>query len=224
MVALYHQRGRAPQLRGGGLSTTRILENGSGCPDPSARSRRMGAGQGVGRAWVFLAAKLFFSEILKAYNLQPHNISPNSVLAIANHVALCEGHLGGRDDTMRASKDNLSSDALNKRLRVMIKIPCGVHSHACNFDIHTGGAGIALETLEEKDLGNLTQVPQSGNTNPEAASNMEAPEGPAPGKRKRGAASGPASKRVCETPSAATTKKAEKEKQRIKEIDTSKSS
>jgi hypothetical protein len=35
----------------------------------------------------------FFMEILKAYNLQPHNISPNSVLAITNHITLCEGHL-----------------------------------------------------------------------------------------------------------------------------------
>jgi hypothetical protein len=35
----------------------------------------------------------FFLEILKTYGLQPHNISPNSVLAICNHVTLCEGHL-----------------------------------------------------------------------------------------------------------------------------------
>jgi hypothetical protein len=35
----------------------------------------------------------FFSEILKAYGLHPHNISPNSILAISNHVTLCEGHL-----------------------------------------------------------------------------------------------------------------------------------
>ena len=35
----------------------------------------------------------FFLEILEAYGLQPHNISPNSVLAISNHVTLCEGHL-----------------------------------------------------------------------------------------------------------------------------------
>ncbi|KAK1627757.1 hypothetical protein QYE76_002072 [Lolium multiflorum] len=35
----------------------------------------------------------FFRKILKTYGLQPHNISPNSVLAISNHVALCEGHL-----------------------------------------------------------------------------------------------------------------------------------
>jgi hypothetical protein len=31
----------------------------------------------------------FFSEILMVYGLQPHNISPNSVLAISNHVTLC---------------------------------------------------------------------------------------------------------------------------------------
>jgi hypothetical protein len=36
----------------------------------------------------------FFSEIREAYKLQPHNIYPNNILAIANHVALCEGHLG----------------------------------------------------------------------------------------------------------------------------------
>jgi hypothetical protein len=35
----------------------------------------------------------FFSEILKAYELQPHHISSNSILAISNHVTLCEGHL-----------------------------------------------------------------------------------------------------------------------------------
>jgi hypothetical protein len=50
----------------------------------------------------------------------------------------------GRDDTMRASKDNLSSDALDKRIRVMIKIPRDVRSHMCNLDIHTDGARIAV--------------------------------------------------------------------------------
>jgi hypothetical protein len=40
----------------------------------------------------------FFLEILEAYKLQPHNISPNSILAITNHVALCEGHLRVRPD------------------------------------------------------------------------------------------------------------------------------
>jgi hypothetical protein len=50
----------------------------------------------------------------------------------------------GRDDTIFASKDNLSSDALDKRIWVMIKIPRDVHSHVCNIDIHTGGAGTAV--------------------------------------------------------------------------------
>ncbi|KAK1619354.1 hypothetical protein QYE76_024871 [Lolium multiflorum] len=35
----------------------------------------------------------------------------------------------GCDDNMRASKDNLSGHTLDKRIRVMIKIPRGVHSH-----------------------------------------------------------------------------------------------
>ncbi|KAK1649191.1 hypothetical protein QYE76_066996 [Lolium multiflorum] len=271
----------------------------------------------------------FFTEILMDYNLQPHNISPNSILAIANHVTMCEGHLQvtpdlplfqyffsvkketvlqtsslatcgsitfklrpdrvyphtdrhesvrsigffyvkdvsdpassktlpefkdgpasetpawtkcphisetpqltravgrickltkdvlsgkdltmswftkriqplqhrdrlmyqytGHNDTMRASKDNLSGDALDKRIRVMIKIPRDVRSRVCNFDIHTDGADTALEALEKKDLGNLTRVPHSGNTHPEAASDAEAPEAPAPAKRKRATGSG----------------------------------
>ncbi|KAK1649772.1 hypothetical protein QYE76_067577 [Lolium multiflorum] len=113
-----------------------------------------------------------------------------------------------RDDNMRASKDNLFGDALDKRIRVMIKIPRGVHTHV---------------SLEEKDLGNLTWVPHSGNTHPEAALDAEAPEAPAPAKRKRATASGPASKRAREAPSIKATKKAEKEKIFLSHIDTSKS-
>jgi hypothetical protein len=40
----------------------------------------------------------FFLEILEAYKLHPHNISLNNILAIANHVALCEGHLRVKPD------------------------------------------------------------------------------------------------------------------------------
>ncbi|KAK1648634.1 hypothetical protein QYE76_066439 [Lolium multiflorum] len=266
----------------------------------------------------------FFTEILKAYQLQPHNISPNSILAISNHVTLCEGHLRvtpelslfqyyfsvkkekvsqtsslatcgsitfklrpgriyprtdrhesvrywsggffylkdvsdpasskvlpefkdgpasetsawtqcphlsestqltratGRDDLMRASKDNLSADALDKRIRALIKIPRDLRIHVCNIDIHTNGSGIAA--LEEKDLGTLTRVPHAGNTDPEAASDAEAPEAPAPTKRKRGASSGPASKRARKAPTVAATRKAEAEKKCLKQIDTSKQS
>jgi hypothetical protein len=46
----------------------------------------------VERGFSFLPSD-FFTEILKTYNLQPYNISPNNILAITNHVTLCEGHL-----------------------------------------------------------------------------------------------------------------------------------
>ncbi|KAK1651552.1 hypothetical protein QYE76_069357 [Lolium multiflorum] len=233
----------------------------------------------------------FFLEILKAYGLQPHNISPNSVLAISNHVTLCEGHLRvtpelslfqyyftvkkerirqsselatcgtitfmirpgrvyphtdrhesarywsagffylkdltravrricklteegltgkdltlswftkriqplqhrdrlmfqytGRDDPMRVTKDNLSADALDKRIRVLIKVPRELHVHVCNKDIHMNGSGTALEALEENELGTLLRVPSTGNTDPEAASEAEAPEASRPARGRR---------------------------------------
>ncbi|KAK1627702.1 hypothetical protein QYE76_002017 [Lolium multiflorum] len=265
----------------------------------------------------------FFLEILKAYGLQPHNISSNSMLAISNHVTLCEGHLRvipelslfqyyftvkkerirqsselatcgtitfmirpgrvyphtdrhesarywsggffylkdasdpanvrklppfkncpatelptwshcphiseslqltravrrickqgltgkdltlswftkriqplqhrdrlmfqytGRDDPMRVTKDNLSADALDKRIRVLIKVPRELHVHVCNKDIHMNGSGTALEALEENELGTLLRVPSTGNTDPEAASEAEAPEASRPAKRKK---------------------------------------
>ncbi|KAK1682383.1 hypothetical protein QYE76_043231 [Lolium multiflorum] len=285
----------------------------------------------------------FFLEILKAYELQPHHISPNSILAISNHVALCEGHLRvtlelslfqfyfsvkkekiaqtstlatcggvtfklrpgactrtqivmnlcdtletyhppsetpawiqcphlsespqltqavrricklteeglsgkdltmswftkriqplqhrdrllfeytGREDSMCASKDNLSADALDKRIRVLIKVPRDLRIHVCNIDIHTNGSGTALEALEDKDLGTLTRVPHAGNTDPEVASDTEAPVAPAPSKRKRGASSGfgPTAKRTRDVASTAATRKAEAEKKCPKLIDTS---
>ncbi|KAK1666404.1 hypothetical protein QYE76_054563 [Lolium multiflorum] len=302
---------------------------------PGARSLTLEAGEWVlTRALVEHGFSLppsdFFLEILGAYKLQPHNISPNSILAIANHVALCEGHLrvkpdlalfqfffsvkqetvpqtsslancvsitfkirpgriyphtdrhesvrffylkdvadpaspktlsafkdgpasetsawttcpdisespalvrmvrqicklaesgllgkdltlswftkriqpiqhrerlmyeySGCNDTMCATKDNLSSDALDKRLQ--------------------------LDSLEEKDIGTLTRIPHTGTSNPEAASDAEIPKGAPPAKRKRVAASGSAAKRAREAPNAKATKKLEKEKLRLKEIDT----
>nr|XP_051229649.1 uncharacterized protein LOC127347510 [Lolium perenne] len=127
----------------------------------------------------------------------------------------------GRDDVMRASKDNLSADALDRRLRVLIKVPRDLRIHVCNMDIHTNGSGTALEALEENDLGTLLRVPHAGNTDPEVASDVEVPEAPRPSKRKRGASSSPATKRAREAPSTAATRKAEAEKKRLKLIDTS---
>ncbi|KAK1600776.1 hypothetical protein QYE76_017987 [Lolium multiflorum] len=304
----------------------------------------------------------FFREILKTYGLQPHNISPNSVLAISNHVALCEGHLRvtpelslfqyyfsvkkekirqtselatcgsvtfiirpgrvypptdrhesarywsggffylkdvsdpasdkklppfkncpatelpswallppllrlasadprcqadlqaygggadgkrpnpllvheadpalqhrdrlmfeytGRDDPMRATKDNLSADAIDKRIRVLIKIPRELHVHVCNKDIHTEGSGTALEALEENELGTLLRVPSTGHADPEATSEAEAPEAPRPAKRKKPAPSSPYAKRPRETLSIVATRKAEAEKKRLALINTS---
>ncbi|KAK1651598.1 hypothetical protein QYE76_069403 [Lolium multiflorum] len=90
----------------------------------------------------------------------------------------------GHDDPMRASKDNLSADAIDKRIRLLIKIPRDLHVHVCNKDIHTDGSGTALEALEEGNLGTLLRVPHAGNTDPEAASEAEAAEVPRPSKRK----------------------------------------
>jgi hypothetical protein len=81
-----------------------------------------------------------------------------------------------------------------------------------------------LEELEEKDLRTLIRVPHSSTSDPEAASDAEVPETSGPAKRKRAAPSGPTPKRAHETPSAAATRRAEKEKQRLKQIDTSKQS
>ncbi|KAK1616547.1 hypothetical protein QYE76_022064 [Lolium multiflorum] len=80
-----------------------------------------------------------------------------------------------------------------------------------------------VSALEEKDLGTLTRVPHAGNTDPEVASDTEAPAAPAPSKRKRGASSGsgPTAKRARDVPSTAATRKAEAEKKRLKLIDTS---
>ncbi|KAK1670947.1 hypothetical protein QYE76_059106 [Lolium multiflorum] len=275
----------------------------------------------------------FFTEILKAYGLQPHTISPNSILAINNHVALCEGHLWvtpelslfqyyfsvkkekvpqtsslstcgtitfklrpgriyphtdrhesarywsggffylkdvsdlasarvlpafkdgpasetpawtqcphlsestqltrahrdrlmfqytGRDDLIGASKDNLSSDAVDKRIRVLIKIPRDLRIHVCNMDIHTNGSGIALENLEEKDLGTLVRVPHSGTNEPRPLPTWRflKPQVP-PSAREL-------LPRPCPEACPRNTKcrgyGAEKEKQRLKKINTSKQS
>jgi hypothetical protein len=78
-----------------------------------------------------------------------------------------------------------------------------------------------LEALEEGELGTLLRAPQTGNTDPEAASEAEAPEAPRLSKRKKAAPSSPAAKRAREAPSIAATRKLEAEKKRLKMIDTS---
>jgi hypothetical protein len=38
----------------------------------------------------------FFSNLLKFYGLQLHNIAPNSLVSVAGYATLCEGYLGIR--------------------------------------------------------------------------------------------------------------------------------
>ncbi|KAK1691848.1 hypothetical protein QYE76_008545 [Lolium multiflorum] len=106
---------------------------------------------------------------------------------------------------MRATKDNLSADAIDKRIRVLIKIPRELHVHA----------------LEENELGTLLRVPSTGHADPEATSEAEAPEAPRPAKRKKPAPSSPYAKRPRETLSIAATRKAGAEKKRLALINTS---
>ncbi|KAK1642303.1 hypothetical protein QYE76_060108 [Lolium multiflorum] len=98
---------------------------------------------------------------------------------------------------MRATKDNLSADAIDKRIRVLIKIPRELHVH--------------LEALEENELGTLLRVPSTGHTDPEATSEAEAPEAPRPAKRKKPAPSSPYAKRPAKL-SASRYPKAEAER------------
>jgi hypothetical protein len=65
----------------------------------------------------------------------------------------------------------------------------------------------------------LTRIPHTGSSNPEAASDAKNLEAAPPAKQKRATASGSTAKRARETPSAKATKKLEKEKLRLKEID-----
>jgi hypothetical protein len=57
-------------------------------------------------------------------------------------------HYTGRDDLMRATKDNLSADTIDKRIRLLIKIPRELHVHVCNKDIHINGSGTAVCYLD----------------------------------------------------------------------------
>jgi hypothetical protein len=156
----------------------------------------------------------------------------------------------GRGDNMCATKENLSSGALDMVLLVTIKIPHEVHSHVCGHDIYTEGADplvsaffwlrpyfpfvlanlskdlslssifLQFKSLEEKDLRFLVRTPTVGTSNPEAASDAKESEVVPPTKRKRETSSSQKSKRLGATSSSKVTKNLEKQR-RLKEIDTS---
>ncbi|KAK1629057.1 hypothetical protein QYE76_003372 [Lolium multiflorum] len=125
---------------------------------------------------------------------------------------------------MRASKDNLSSDAVDKRIRVLIKIPHDLRIHVCNIDIHTNGSGIALEELEEKDLRTLIRVPHSGINDPEAASDAEIPETSGPCQAQENCPLRPCPEACPRNTKCCGYPDGGERKQRLKQIDTSKQS
>ena len=43
---------------------------------------------------VSLPISHFFLSVLNHFKVQPHNLSPNSILVLSNFAALCEGYLG----------------------------------------------------------------------------------------------------------------------------------
>ncbi|KAK1695829.1 hypothetical protein QYE76_012526 [Lolium multiflorum] len=83
----------AEELRSGRFPASRKLADSSGFLAPAPQDGEMVITKALVERGFSFPPSDFFSEILKAYGLQPHNISPNSVLAISNHVTLCEGHL-----------------------------------------------------------------------------------------------------------------------------------
>jgi hypothetical protein len=84
-----------------------------------------------------LPSSYFFPKILEAYNLQPHNISPNNILVIANHVAFYEGHLRVKPDLalfqlfFSVKKETIpQSSTLSNRGSITFKIrPGRIYAH-----------------------------------------------------------------------------------------------
>jgi hypothetical protein len=74
------------------------MASGFGCSLPCAQSQKLVLTKVLTKRGFSLPPSNFFLEILKTYQLHPHNISLNSLLAISNHVTLCEGHLRVKTD------------------------------------------------------------------------------------------------------------------------------
>src|SRR3954469_25443386 len=70
----------------------RAAPAGEVTPSPQAGEKGYFKAQLVGG--VSLPISNFFLSILNHYRVQPQNLSPNSILALNNYAALCEGYLG----------------------------------------------------------------------------------------------------------------------------------
>src|SRR3954468_5584425 len=64
--------------------------------DPFSPSRREGVPQGAIGTRCFSAHLSLLPVRLEYSKVQPHNLSPNSILVLSNFAALCEGYLGIR--------------------------------------------------------------------------------------------------------------------------------
>ncbi|KAK1620394.1 hypothetical protein QYE76_025911 [Lolium multiflorum] len=187
----------------------------------------------------------FFLEILKVYGLQPHNISPNSVLAISNHVTLCEGHLRVTPElslfqyyfTVKKERIRQSTElATCGSITFMIR-PGRVYPHTDRHESARYWSGGFFYLKDVSDPASTRKLPPFKNCpatelpawshcphlsdSPHSHAQAEAHEAPRPSKRKRAAPSSPSAKRARDVLSIAATRKAEAEKKRLKLIDTS---
>ena len=72
----------------------RVAPGGEVTPSPQAGEKVYLKAQLV--RGVSLPISHFFLSVLKHFKVQPHNLSPNSILVLSNFAALCEGYLGIR--------------------------------------------------------------------------------------------------------------------------------
>ncbi|KAK1619079.1 hypothetical protein QYE76_024596 [Lolium multiflorum] len=159
----------------------------------------------------------FFSEILKTYKLQPHNISPKNILAISNHVTLYEGHLWVKPDLALfqfyffVKKETVpQSSALANCGSVTFKIRPGRRHES-----------VSLTRSRRRTLGSWSEPRMLGRPTRGPRLTRRSLKPLLPPSGKRGAASGSKAKRPLESSGTKTTNKLEKDKLRLKEIDTS---
>ncbi|KAK1619083.1 hypothetical protein QYE76_024600 [Lolium multiflorum] len=158
----------------------------------------------------------FFSEILKTYKLQPHNISPKNILAISNHVTLYEGHLWVKPDLALfqfyffVKKETVpQSSALANCGSVTFKIRPGRRHES-----------VSLTRSRRRTLGSWSEPRMLGRPTRGPRLTRRSLKPLLPPSGKRGAASGSKAKRPLESSGTKTTNKLEKDKLRLKEIDT----
>ncbi|KAK1650920.1 hypothetical protein QYE76_068725 [Lolium multiflorum] len=128
---------------------------------------------------MFLTSVSHHSEFLVT-GVSDHRGNNLHVLAIANHVALCEDHLRVKPDLplfqyfFSVKKETVTqASSLATCGSITFKIRPGHTYLTLTVTDTTFVLCVLLEALEEKDLGTLTRIPHTGTTIPEAASDAE---------------------------------------------------